>query len=170
MKIPTFKKSLFLTISFHYIDDFTLNSDKIKDFWRFGLWWPWMAFVGIFGLFWPFLWQLSALMMSWVLIFLRWLCCIDNLNLIMILDLKQNSTRLRADNWHKYHCACHNWSKSFLFCYAKQGRYSEFEPGKAQYSTPILLTSCFLQECIETQNLGKEQSLAALAAVAALHQ
>ena len=25
-----------------------------------------------------------------------------------------------------------------------QGRHGEFDPGKAQYSTPIFLTSCFL--------------------------
>ena len=43
-----------------------------------------------------------------------------------------------------------------------QGRHGEFEPGKVQYYTPIFLTSCFLQERIETQNLSKDQSLTAL--------
>ena len=49
-----------------------------------------------------------------------------------------------------------------------QGRHGKFEPGKAQYSTPIFLTGCFLLERIETQNLGKAQALGALPAVAAL--
>ena len=47
---------------------------------------------------------------------LGWLCFLNNLNLIMTLELKQNSTRLRVDNCCKYHYACHNWSKAFLFC------------------------------------------------------
>ena len=50
-----------------------------------------------------------------------------------------------------------------------QGRHGEFELGKAQYSTPNFLTSCFLQERIETQNLGKAQALGALPAVAPLY-
>ena len=47
---------------------------------------------------------------------LGWLCFVNNLNLIMTLELKQNSTLLRVDNCHKFHYACHNWSKAFLFC------------------------------------------------------
>ena len=39
-----------------------------------------------------------------------------------------------------------------------QGHHGEFEPGKAQYSTPNFLTGCFLKQHIETQNLGKAQS------------
>ena len=51
-----------------------------------------------------------------------------------------------------------------------QGRHGhgEFEPGKAQYSTPKFLTGCFLYEHIETQNLGKAQALGALPAMAPL--
>ena len=50
-----------------------------------------------------------------------------------------------------------------------QGHHGEFEPGKAQYSTPNFLTGCFLKQHIETQNLGKAQSyLGALPAVAPL--
>ena len=53
---------------------------------------------------------------------------------------------------------------------ATQGRHGEFEPGKVQYSTQNILTSCFLLYLfrIETQNLGKDQTLPALPAVAAL--
>ena len=50
----------------------------------------------------------------------------------------------------------------------RQGRHSEFEPGKAQYSTQIFLTGRFWYERIETQNLGKAQALGALPAMAAL--
>ena len=32
----------------------------------------------------------------------------------------------------------------YLNFYNYQGRHSEFEPDKAQYSTPIFLTGCFL--------------------------
>ena len=60
MKIPTFKKSLFLTISFHYIDDFTLNSDRIviesKIFEGLafdGLEWPLLVSLAFFGRLWP---------------------------------------------------------------------------------------------------------------------
>ena len=44
--------------------------------------------------------------------------------------------------------------------------FGEFEPGKAQYSTQIFLTGCFLYEGTETQNLGKAQALGTLPAVA----
>ena len=47
-----------------------------------------------------------------------------------------------------------------LITYNLQGYHGEFEPGKVQYSTP--------KERIEAQNLGKDQTLAALAAMAAL--
>ena len=81
------------------------------------------------------------------------------------------------------HCIILDWGihKSFViwisspisdmwnrFSYS-QRRRGEFEPGKAQYSTSIFLTGCFLQERIETQNLGKAQALMALPAVAALN-
>ena len=46
-----------------------------------------------------------------------------------------------------------------------QGRQGEVESDKAQYSTPFFLTSCFLLEGVETQNLGKAQALGALLAV-----
>ena len=49
-----------------------------------------------------------------------------------------------------------------------KGRHGEFEPGKAQYSTPKFLTSCFLYERTEAQNLGKAQALGTLPAVAVL--
>ena len=48
-----------------------------------------------------------------------------------------------------------------------QERHSEFEPGKAQYSTPIFLTCCYRGR-IQIQNLGKAQALGALPVVAAL--
>ena len=44
----------------------------------------------------------------------------------------------------------------------------EFEPGKAQYSTPIFFINCYLKERIETQKLGKAQALGVLSAVALL--
>ena len=40
---------------------------------------------------------------------------------------------------------------SNVFTYLGQGSHSEFEPGRVQYSTPNFLTSCFLQERIETK-------------------
>ena len=49
-----------------------------------------------------------------------------------------------------------------------QARHGEFEPGKAQYSTPNFFDRLFLKERIETQNLDKAQALGALVAVAAL--
>ena len=54
--------------------------------------------------------------------------------------------------------------------YMYQGRHGEFEPGKVQYSTPNFFHLFFSYKSvlIETQNLGKDQTLAALAAVAAL--
>ena len=55
-----------------------------------------------------------------------------------------------------------------VYMYIVQGHPREFEPGKAQYFTPIFLIDCFLSECIETQSLGKAQALGALPAVAAL--
>ena len=45
--------------------------------------------------------------------------------------------------------------------YIDQGRHREFEPGKVQYSTPKLFR-------IETQNLGKDQTLPAFPAMVAL--
>ena len=37
------------------IDCFALNIDKITGFWNFGLFWPSLAFVGLYDLFWPFM-------------------------------------------------------------------------------------------------------------------
>ena len=45
-----------------------------------------------------------------------------------------------------------------------KGLHSEFEPGKAQYSTPNFFDQLFF----ETQNLRQAQALGALPAVAAL--
>ena len=46
-----------------------------------------------------------------------------------------------------------------------QGRHGEFEPGKAQYSTPNSFDRLFLIRAYwnstETQNLGKAQALGA---------
>ena len=51
----------------------------------------------------------------------------------------------------------------------KQRRHGEFEPDKAQYSTPNFFDRLFLKGHIETQNLGKAQpTLVALPAVEAL--
>ena len=50
-KLSIFEKQLFLSITFPFIDDFTLIIDEINDFWKF---WPLMTF---FGLHWP-LWPL----------------------------------------------------------------------------------------------------------------
>ena len=51
-----------------------------------------------------------------------------------------------------------------------QGRHGEFEPGKAQYSTPIFWPVVSYKSIliIEIQNLGKVQALGALPAVSAL--
>ena len=51
-----------------------------------------------------------------------------------------------------------------------QGRHGEFEPGKAQYSTPIFWPVVSYKSIliIEIQNLGKAQALGALPAVATL--
>ena len=35
------------------IDCLSLNIDKIKYFWNFGLFWPLLDFIGLYGLFWP---------------------------------------------------------------------------------------------------------------------
>ena len=43
--------------------------------------------------------------------------------------------------------------------------HSELKPGKVQYSTQKILTGCFLYERIETQNLGKDQTLPAVVAL-----
>ena len=40
-----------------------------------------------------------------------------------------------------------------------QGRHGEFEPGKAQYSTPIFFDRLFLIRPIENQNLGNAQAM-----------
>ena len=49
-KFPIFEKQLFHSIKFPFIHDFTWNIDEINDFWRSGLWWPFLAFIGLFGL------------------------------------------------------------------------------------------------------------------------
>ena len=43
-----------------------------------------------------------------------------------------------------------------------QRHHGEFEWVKAQYFDTNFLTGCFLQESIETQNVGKAQALVAL--------
>ena len=35
------------------IDYFALNINKITGFWNFGLFWPSLAFIGLYDLFWP---------------------------------------------------------------------------------------------------------------------
>ena len=52
--------------------------------------------------------------------------------------------------------------------YTNQGHHGEFEPDKAQYSTPFFFWLVFLIGAFETQNLGKARALEALVAVAAL--
>ena len=51
--------------------------------------------------------------------------------------------------------------------YYIQGRHGEFEPGKVQYSTQNFFDRLFLIRA--TQNLGKDQTLPALPAVASLY-
>ena len=62
----------------------------------------------------------------------------------------------------------HKDKKSTSTTYPIQGRHGEFEPGKVQYSTPIFFWLVVFYKRIETQNLGKDQSLASLAVVAAV--
>ena len=50
-KFPIFEKQLFRSIKFPFIHDFTWNIDEINDFLKGGLWWPFLAFIGLFGLF-----------------------------------------------------------------------------------------------------------------------
>ena len=49
-KFSIFEKQLFLSITFSFIDDFTLNIDEINDFLKF---WPLMTFFGLHWPFWP---------------------------------------------------------------------------------------------------------------------
>ena len=49
-KFPIFEKQLILSIAFPFIDDFTLNIDKINGFLKF---WPLMTFFGLHWPFWP---------------------------------------------------------------------------------------------------------------------
>ena len=49
-KLSIFEKQLFLSITFPFIDDFTLIIDEINDFWKF---WPLMTFFGLHWPFWP---------------------------------------------------------------------------------------------------------------------
>ena len=67
---------------------------------------------------------------------------------------------------------CNRWphiqGAAIAMIKAVQGRHGEFEPGKAQYSTPNFFDRFFLYEHIETQNLGKAQAFGALPSVAPL--
>ena len=49
MKISNFRKTNFLSITFPFIDDFALNIDEVLAFFD-GLFWPFLAFIGLFGL------------------------------------------------------------------------------------------------------------------------
>ena len=51
----------------------------------------------------------------------------------------------------------------FIYLETNSEHHGEFEPGKVQYSNPNFIDLLFL--IIETQNLGKEQTLPALAAL-----
>ena len=48
-------KSTFSNNTMALFDCFALNIDKITDFWNFGLFWPSLAFIGLYDLFWPFM-------------------------------------------------------------------------------------------------------------------
>ena len=63
MKISNFFKATFFSITLTFIDDYTLNIDKIKEFWSFGLCWPLLAFI---GLHWPSLAFIGLCGLGWI--------------------------------------------------------------------------------------------------------
>ena len=77
---------------------------------------------------------------------------------------RQNNNKTQVNEFGYVRC-------DFTKLYQNQGRHGEFEPGKVQYSTPKFFDRLFLihkKELIETQNLGKDQTLPAFPAMAAL--
>ena len=64
-KFPIFEKQLILSISFPFIDNFTLNIDKINGFLKF---WPLMTFFGLFWPFWPLWPWMNFLSKNWPLL------------------------------------------------------------------------------------------------------
>ena len=65
MKSIIFEKQLFLSITFPFIDDFTLIIDEINDFWKF---WPLMTFFGLHWPFWPLWPWMIFLSKNWTLL------------------------------------------------------------------------------------------------------
>ena len=63
-KFPIFEKQLSLSIAFPFIDDFTLNIDKINGFLKF---WPLMTFFGLHWPFWPLWPWMNFLSKNWPL-------------------------------------------------------------------------------------------------------
>ena len=64
-KFPIFEKQLILSISFPFIDNFTLNIDKINGFLKF---WPLMTFFGLHWPFWPLWPWMIFLSKNWPLL------------------------------------------------------------------------------------------------------
>ena len=64
-KFPIFEKQLILSIAFPFIDDFTLNIDKINGFLKF---WPLMTFFGLHWPFWPLWPWMNFLSKNWPLL------------------------------------------------------------------------------------------------------
>ena len=64
-KFPIFEKQLILSIAFPFIDDFTLNIDKINGFLKF---WPLMTFFGLYWPFWPLWPWMNFLSKNWPLL------------------------------------------------------------------------------------------------------
>ena len=55
-----------------------------------------------------------------------------------------------------------------MYIVATQGRHGEFEPGKAQYSTPIFFDRLFLIRAYENPKFGQGPGLGGLPALAPL--
>ena len=64
-KLSIFEKQLFLSMTFQFIDDFTLIIDEINNFWKF---WPLMTFFGLHWSFWPLWPWMIFLSKNWPLL------------------------------------------------------------------------------------------------------